>query len=252
MKRGLRSNVINLSRNRSFKGTVRSVINDKVTVDFGNGRLVRGIPLVGGRAIVGQVVSVNYISGSPVAQCIGMTPIVPPPISLPVRPQVPVNPAPAGMLPTYIPITQGYLMEEGSYVSKVSRPGGNGMVDLDMSEYRPSAYTEVVAYLPDIAIGGLYVGLAVWEIGMGYGYNVQTEIWGCIPNEEESNFPYVTETHLEICGSNNFAATDGVAFVWDEGNVKSLRIKFTLTRVTGYPGVYVCGAILDWRPRAPT
>lgn len=86
--RGLRKNVVGLGRNRVFTGTIASIIGSRVTVDMGGGRMVRGIPLIGGPVIIGQVVEVDYSNGPPVARTHGKEII-----AEPVEPEV-VRPSP--------------------------------------------------------------------------------------------------------------------------------------------------------------
>lgn len=68
--RRLRRQVTDASRSWTFQGTVLSIVNNKLTIDLGHGRVIRLVPLYGGQVVVGDPVLVDYSSGRPMAMAL--------------------------------------------------------------------------------------------------------------------------------------------------------------------------------------
>lgn len=248
--RQLRNKLIDLSRNRMFTGVVKSVINDKVTVDFGNGRVVRSIPLIGGPVSVGQSVQVDYISGSPMAFSIGQEQsVVTPQVATP-RPkaaEVTLSGEPVGTLPAYAPILSCYLGDAPESYSTIAYPDSNKMGGID-NLGNLAALCTINACFPIRVSGIIEVSLAFWIETI----NVATDAFTI---ETNANLYGSNEVGYIITGNTTYVyandvqylcETDKVTLEWDEGSPQLLLCDFEYLATAGTPTIYFLGMIINW------
>ena len=62
----LKAKLISLAKNKAFRALVADYANGKISVRLGDS-VLSGIPLMGGSVTVGDIVKVDFSSGSPIA-----------------------------------------------------------------------------------------------------------------------------------------------------------------------------------------